>query len=231
MTLKLIVALDFSEKKNALDLVAKLDPRHCALKVGSQMFTLFGTDFVRSLIQLGFKVFLDLKFHDIPNTVAQACRACADLGVWMINVHASGGLAMMQAAKKALEPYKQHKPLLIAVTVLTSMSSDELPEIGLTTTLESQVSRLAQLAYQAGLDGVVCSAFEVAMIKENCSRNFLTITPGLRLPGDDNHDQSRIMTPSEALKLGSDFLVLGRSISQVPDPQKVLARLLQEMNN
>ena len=229
MNLKLIIALDISDQSEALALVHKLDPKRCALKVGSEMFTLFGPDFVRQLVQLGFKIFLDLKFHDIPNTVAQACRACAELGVWMINVHATGGLAMMQAAKGALEPYGEKRPLLIAVTVLTSMVAQDLPAIGLNSSVEQQVGCLAKLAYETGLDGVVCSAFEVPMIKALCSQSFLTVTPGIRLPGDKADDQSRIMSPSHALELGSDFLVIGRSITKAQQPAQVVDRLLLEL--
>jgi orotidine-5'-phosphate decarboxylase len=229
VSLKLIVALDFSRQNEAIALVEKLDPNQVALKIGSGMFTLLGTDFVSRLINRGFKIFLDLKFHDIPNTVAQACRACAELGVWMINVHACGGLAMMQAAKKALEPYS-HQPLLIAVTILTSMGPGDLPEIGLTSSVEAQVSRLATLACAAGLDGVVCSAFEVPMIKKSCGKSFLTITPGIRLLGDKADDQSRVVTPRQAIELGSDFLVVGRSVTAADEPVKVISELLLTIN-
>jgi orotidine-5'-phosphate decarboxylase len=226
VSLRLIIALDFSQQNEALALVEKLNPQQIALKIGSGMFTLLGTDFVHRLVNRGFKVFLDLKFHDIPNTVAQACRACAELGVWMINVHASGGLAMMQAAKKALEPYGTLRPLLIAVTVLTSMGEEDLPAIGLTSSVEAQVKRLASLACTAELDGVVCSAFEVPLIKTSCGQSFLTITPGIRLLGDRADDQSRVVTPLQAIELGSDFLVVGRSITAALDPVKIINELL-----
>ncbi|KTC95318.1 orotidine-5'-phosphate decarboxylase [Legionella feeleii] len=226
MALKLIVALDFSNRQDAFALVEQLEPSQCALKVGSEMFTLFGPDFVRDLVKKGFKIFLDLKFHDIPNTVARACQACAELGVWMINVHASGGLAMMQTAVKALEPYGDNRPLLIAVTILTSMATENLPEVGIEPSVDTQVKRLAKLALQAGLDGVVCSAFEVPMIKNTCGQSFLTITPGIRLPGDKLNDQSRVMTPVQAVENGSDFLVLGRSITTAPKPANVVHELL-----
>lgn len=230
MSLKLIVALDFAIQRDALNLVEKLNPNQCALKVGSEMFTLFGTDFVRNLVKMRFKVFLDLKFHDIPNTVANACKACAELGVWMINVHASGGLKMMQAAKKAIEPYGEKRPLLIAVTLLTSMGANDLPAIGFNASLDEQVNRLANLAHEAALDGVVCSAFEVPMIKKSCGPAFLAITPGIRLPGDQANDQTRIMTPAQALELGSDFLVVGRSITSAPAPATVLQDILSTFN-
>ncbi|KTD36207.1 orotidine 5`-phosphate decarboxylase [Legionella nautarum] len=230
MGLKLIVALDFANQRDALNLVEKLNPDQCAIKVGSEMFTLFGADFVRNLVDKGFKIFLDLKFHDIPNTVAHACKACAELGVWMINVHASGGLKMMQAAKKAIEPYGEKRPLLIAVTLLTSMGANDLPAIGCNASLDEQVKRLANLAHEAELDGVVCSAFEVPMIKKAFGPTFLTITPGIRLPGDQANDQTRIMTPAQALELGSDFLVVGRSITSAPEPTTVVQDLLSTIN-
>lgn len=230
MSLKLIVALDFANQRDALNLVEKLNPNQCALKVGSEMFTLFGTDFVRNLSKMGFKIFLDLKFHDIPNTVANSCKACAELEVWMINVHASGGLKMMQAAKKAIEPYGASRPLLIAVTLLTSMGANELPAIGFNASLDEQVNRLAKLAHEAELDGVVCSAYEVPMIKNSCGQSFLTITPGIRLPGDKTNDQTRIMSPVQALELGSDFLVVGRSITSAPEPAEVVQGLLSTFN-
>ncbi|MDI9818774.1 MULTISPECIES: orotidine-5'-phosphate decarboxylase [unclassified Legionella] len=229
MNTKLIIALDFANQNEALALVSKLDPEQCALKIGSEMFTLFGADFVRLLIKKGFKIFLDLKFHDIPNTVAQACRACAELGAWMINVHASGGLAMMQAAREALIPYGEKRPLLTAVTVLTSMSESELPAVGLNVPLEVQVKKLARLAYQANLDGVVCSAFEVSLIKSSCKPSFLTVTPGIRLADDKKDDQSRVMTPLEASQSGSDFLVIGRPITRAPEPAKVVQQILQSI--
>ncbi|WP_028387607.1 orotidine-5'-phosphate decarboxylase [Legionella fairfieldensis] len=226
MSLKLIVALDFSNQNEALVLVDQLNPNQCALKIGSEMFTLFGVDWVRCLIKKGFKIFLDLKFHDIPNTVAHACCACAELGVWMINVHALGGLAMMEAAKKALEPYGNNRPLLIAVTVLTSMTEDAFPAIGLNSSMENQVRKLAMLAHKAGLDGVVCSALEAPLIKKACGQSFLTVTPGIRLSGDAKDDQARVVTPERAAQLGSDFLVIGRSITRAKEPGKVIQEFL-----
>ncbi len=231
MNLKLIIALDFADQNEALSLVDQLDPTQCALKVGSEMFSLFGNVFVRRLVTRGFKVFLDLKFHDIPNTVAQACRACAELEVWMINVQASGGLAMMQAARKAIEPFGDKRPLLIAVTLLTSMGAEDLPSIGIHCSVEEQVNRLAKLALAAGLDGVVCSAYEVPMIKKICGKDFLTITPGIRLLNDEKNDQTRVMTPSQAAKLGSDFLVVGRSITAAAEPGKVVQDIFAMIGN
>lgn len=229
MTPNLIVALDFPNRTQAMTLVQQLDPSLCCLKVGSEMFTALGPDFIQDLAGRGYKIFLDLKFHDIPNTVAQACMSAAKLGVWMINVHASGGLAMMKAAVAALDSCEESRPLLIAVTVLTSMDSSELPAIGVEHSAEQQVSRLAMLAKQAGLDGVVCSAHEVPLVKQQCGEEFLTVTPGIRLPGDALDDQSRVMTPEQAVKLGSDYLVIGRPITRAPDPAKTVQSILNSL--
>lgn len=226
MTPKLIVALDFSDHKAAMTLVDQLDPKQCALKVGSEMFTLFGPDFVKTLVAKQFKVFLDLKFHDIPNTVARACKASADLGVWMLNVHASGGLSMMLAAREALVSYGYSRPLLIAVTVLTSMNAVELLASGIQQPLEQRVCALASLAKEASLDGVVSSAHEVPAIKAACGQNFITVTPGIRLSSDNQDDQARIITPERAIKAGSDYLVVGRPITQANKPAHVVRDLL-----
>lgn len=230
MKSKIIVALDFSNQNDALNLIKTIDPSLCALKIGSEMFTLFGVDFVRHLVSQHYKLFLDLKFHDIPNTVAQACRAAAQLGVWMINVHASGGLKMMQAAKDALTPYGENRPLLIGVTLLTSLDAQELNDIGINASLEEQLGRLASLAKQAGLDGVVCSAHEVPLVKSLCGNHFLTITPGIRLPNDNPDDQVRIMTPEQAIKQGSDYLVIGRPITRAQDPALVINHIIDSLS-
>ncbi len=222
MSSALIVALDFSKIHPALCLVDQLSPELCALKVGSEMFTLFGPEFVRQLIQRGFKVFLDLKFHDIPNTVASACKAAADLGVWMMNVHAAGGPEMMTAAQNALLSYGNQKPLLIAVTVLTSMNQNQLIKTGIEKPLVEQVNHLTQLAADSGLDGVVCSAFEARDVKLAQGANFLTVTPGIRLADSDAHDQIRVMTPEQASRAGSDYLVMGRAITQAKQPMRVI---------
>lgn len=226
MDFKLILALDFSDKNKALALVDQISPRQCGLKVGSEMFTLFGPGFVHSLVGRGFKVFLDLKFHDIPTTVAQACRACAELGVWMINVHAVGGMAMMQAAREALNPYGENRPLLIAVTALTSMQDADLAAIGFANSLPDYVEKMAKLAYQSELDGIVCSALEVSRIKSTYGSAFLTITPGIRRINEETHDQARVLSPFQAIKTGSDFLVIGRAITQAADPLKVLHEIV-----
>lgn len=230
MASKLIVALDYHNQRDALHLVEQLDPMNCALKVGSELFTLLGASFVTRLIERQFKVFLDLKFHDIPNTVANACKAAADMGVWMVNVHASGGFNMMAAAKKALDDYGQNKPLLIAVTVLTSFTEDDLVQTGINTPLMEQVKNLAYLARDAGLDGVVSSAHEVKLIKQICGTEFVTVTPGIRLAADGTKDdQSRVMTPVEAVQEGSDFLVIGRPITRAVNPGEVVRTILDEL--
>ncbi|WP_131781652.1 orotidine-5'-phosphate decarboxylase [Legionella gresilensis] len=229
MNPRIIVALDFSKQNDALNLINELNPKECALKIGSEMFTLFGPDFVRTLVNKKYNVFLDLKFHDIPNTVAHACKAAAELGVWMINVHTSGGFKMMQAAREALIPFGPHKPLLIGVTVLTSMASEELSTIGINSSLEEQISHLTKLAKQADLDGVVCSAHEVQLVKALCGASFLSVTPGIRLSTDNADDQVRIMSPKEALDLGSDYLVIGRPITRAKNPQLAINKIIDSL--
>ncbi|MEL4437972.1 orotidine-5'-phosphate decarboxylase [Shewanella algae] len=224
----IVVALDFDNKFKALQLIDKLDPSMCRLKVGKEMFTLFGPQLVKEIHDRGFDLFLDLKFHDIPNTVAKAVTAAAEMGVWMVNVHASGGLAMMEAARRALLPYGDNAPLLIAVTVLTSMSDDELKLIGVEGSAEDQVRRLARLTQKAGLDGVVCSARESSMLKAELGADFKLVTPGIRPAGSDAGDQKRIMTPAEAMAAGSDYLVIGRPITQA-DPLATLQAIHQSL--
>ncbi|MGC1182203.1 orotidine-5'-phosphate decarboxylase [Legionella sp.] len=231
MSSQLIVALDFNCEHDALNLVDKLDPSSCALKVGSELFTLLGVHFVKQLIERQFKVFLDLKFHDIPNTVANACKAAAELGVWMMNVHASGGEKMMQSARQAIEPYGADRPLLIAVTVLTSLSQKELASIGINATLVEYVKKLALLAKDSGLDGVVSSAHEVKAIKYECGNQFITVTPGIRLTTDVKNDQTRVMTPQEAIGEGSDYLVVGRPITQSVNPSMVVLEILKSITS
>ncbi|WP_319783922.1 orotidine-5'-phosphate decarboxylase [Oceanisphaera sp. IT1-181] len=227
---KILIALDYADQSSALALVAQLDPAYCRLKVGKEMFTLFGPEFVRTLVQSGFDVFLDLKFHDIPNTVAKAVAAAAELGVWMVNVHASGGARMMSAARDALLPYGDKAPLLIAVTVLTSMTDDELTQIGILRSPAEQVLALARLTRDAGLDGVVCSAQEASLLKAELGSDFKLITPGIRPAGSAAGDQHRIMTPEQALAAGSDYLVIGRPITQAADPAQVLAAINDACN-
>lgn len=219
---KIIVALDYDNKKKALSLVDQLDPKLAALKVGKEMFTLFGPKFVKKLVKKDFNVFLDLKFHDIPNTVAKACCAAADLGVWMTNVHASGGTKMMETAYKALESYGKENPLLIAVTILTSMDETNYSALGYKKSLSQQVVALANLTKNAGLDGVVCSAWEAQQLKLELGQEFRLITPGIRPADSDKGDQTRVMTPNEAIQAGSDYLVIGRPITKADNPLKAL---------
>lgn len=230
MTTKpILVALDYDNKNHALQLIDQLDPNMCRLKVGKEMFTLFGPQLVKDIHDRGFDLFLDLKFHDIPNTVAKAVAAAAELGVWMTNVHASGGLAMMEAAKKALLPYGHDAPMLIAVTVLTSMSDEDLKLIGIDVPAFEHVQRLAKLTKQAGLDGVVCSAQEASVLKSLLGQDFKLITPGIRPVGSDVGDQHRVMTPPQALAAGSDYLVIGRPITKAADPLAALQAIHQSL--
>ncbi|MCE7535098.1 orotidine-5'-phosphate decarboxylase [Aliivibrio fischeri] len=219
---KVIVALDYDNQADALTFVDKIDPSSCRLKVGKEMFTLFGPEFVKELHKRGFSVFLDLKFHDIPNTCSKAVRAAAEMGVWMVNVHASGGERMMSASREILEPYGSDRPLLIGVTVLTSMEQQDLAGIGLDIAPQEQVKRLAVLTKNSGLDGVVCSAQEASMLKADLGKEFQLVTPGIRPAGADVGDQKRIMTPVDAITAGSDYLVIGRPITQAENPSQVL---------
>ncbi|MDA0148001.1 orotidine-5'-phosphate decarboxylase [Vibrio sp. LaRot3] len=222
---KVIVALDYDNQADALAFVDRIDPTSCRLKVGKEMFTLFGPNFVKELHKRGFSVFLDLKFHDIPNTCSKAVRAAAELGVWMVNVHASGGERMMTASREILEPYGKDRPLLIGVTVLTSMEQSDLAGIGLDIAPKDQVIRLASLTKNSGLDGVVCSAHEASMLNTELGKEFKLITPGIRPAGSEQGDQRRIMTPVEAIQAGSDYLVIGRPITQAANPAEVLAQI------
>ncbi|MBS6050361.1 orotidine-5'-phosphate decarboxylase [Haemophilus haemolyticus] len=222
MTSKIIVALDYEKESDALALVDQIDPNLCRLKVGKEMFTTLGINFVKQLHQRNFDVFLDLKYHDIPNTVARAVRSAADLGVWMVDLHASGGLRMMEEAKRILEPYGKDAPLLIAVTVLTSMEDLDLLQIGINASPMEQVLRLAHLTQRAGLDGVVCSPQEVEILRNACGEEFKLVTPGIRPTGADFGDQRRVMTPTAAIRAGSDYLVIGRPITKADNPVEVL---------
>lgn len=217
-----VVALDYHERDKATAFVDKIDPRDCRLKVGKEMFTLFGPQLVRDLQQRGFDVFLDLKFHDIPNTTARAVAAAADPGVWMVNVHASGGARMMAAARDALAPFGKDAPLLIAVTVLTSMETSDLRDLGVTLSPAEHAERLARLTQQCGLDGVVCSAQEAVRFKQALGAAFKLVTPGIRPAGSEAGDQRRIMTPEQALSAGVDYMVIGRPVTQSVDPAQTL---------
>lgn len=221
---RIVVALDAPGPSQALALAARLDPALCRVKVGKELFVAAGPAVVESLQRAGFEVFLDLKFHDIPNTVAGACRAAAALGVWMVNVHASGGPAMMAAAREAVDG-AAHRPLLIGVTVLTSLSDAELAAIGWTGGAADNVARLAALARASGLDGVVCSAQEAAQMRAAHGAGFVSVTPGIRLPGGDAGDQSRVVTPVDAVRAGAHYLVIGRPVTQAKDPAATLAAI------
>ena len=231
---KIIVALDYADEASALKLVNQLEPSLCKLKVGKELFTAAGPQFVEQLIAKDFKVFLDLKFHDIPNTVAKACEAASNLGVWMLNVHASGGSAMMQAALEGVNK-STHSPYLIAVTVLTSMNQASLNEIGIENSVEDQVLKLAKLTQTSGLHGVVCSAQEAQMLRSQLGKAFCLVTPGIRLAQGNNKvnqdDQTRVVTPQDALKSGASYLVIGRPITQTPYPLQALETILHSITN
>ncbi len=225
---KIIVALDYPEAAPALDLVARLEPSLCRLKVGKELFTATGPQLVEQFMLRGFEIFLDLKFHDIPNTAAQACKAAAVLGVWMVNVHALGGRKMMEAAHEAVAQAAR-PPKLVAVTVLTSMAQDDLAEIGIAATPAEMVLRLATLARASGLDGVVCSAQEAALLRQHCGREFCLVTPGIRPADAAADDQSRIMTPRAALENGANYLVIGRPVTRAADPLRVLQDISKQI--
>jgi orotidine-5'-phosphate decarboxylase len=226
----IIVALDYPTPAEALALARRLSSSLCQVKVGKELFTAGGPQVVEDLMALGFDVFVDLKYHDIPNTVAGACRAATKLGAWMINVHAAGGRRMLEAAVDAVTKNTlpgREKPILIAVTMLTSMGPDELPEIGLEADTNAVVSRYAALSHAAGMDGVVCSAQEAGWLKPRFGAAFQLITPGIRLADDAKGDQTRVVTPVDAVKLGSDYLVIGRSVTGAKDP----VATLESINN
>lgn len=224
-TSPIVVALDFPDMKQALSMAEQLDPSLCRVKVGKELYTATGPAILEELHKRNYEVFLDLKFHDIPNTCAKAVRVAADLGVWMVNVHASGGQRMMEAARNELEK-KSHKPLLIGVTVLTSMEQSDLASIGLDVEPMAQVERLAKLTQLSGLDGVVCSAREVRLIRDVCGPDFLTVTPGIRPEGSDIGDQKRVMTPKQAVEAGVDYMVIGRPITQGDNPDSQLSGIV-----
>ncbi len=225
---KIIIALDYPDAAPALALAERLQPALCRLKVGKELFTASGPALLEQLMQRGFEIFLDLKFHDIPNTAAQACKAAAGLGVWMVNVHALGGRKMMEAAREAIAN-SAHQPKLIAVTVLTSMAQEDLADIGIGATPAEMVLRLARLARDSGLDGVVCSAQEAALLRKQCGDDFCLVTPGIRPEQAGLDDQSRVMTPLAALQAGASYLVIGRPITRAADPLQALLDINQEI--
>ncbi|MBJ7536609.1 orotidine-5'-phosphate decarboxylase [Marinomonas transparens] len=220
----IVVALDFPTMAQSIDMAKRLDPSQCRVKVGKELFTTAGPAILDELHELGFEIFLDLKFHDIPNTVAKAVSVAAKSGVWMVNVHASGGRRMMETSANALQALPDQNTLLIAVTVLTSMDQSDLIEIGIDLTPEQQVRRLATLAKSSGMDGVVCSAQESSMLSSELGKDFVLVTPGIRPVGSDQGDQKRIMTPAQAMAAGSHYLVMGRPITQATDPIGVLTQ-------
>lgn len=224
----IVVALDYPTQAQALAMAKQLNPTQCRMKVGKELFTSAGPQVVEALHKLGFEVFLDLKFHDIPNTCAKACAAAAELGVWMVNVHASGGRRMMEAARNEIDK-ASHQPLLIGVTVLTSMEQADLAELGLNISPIEQVERLAKLTQSSGLDGVVCSAKEVELISKVCGKDFLTVTPGIRPAGAEQGDQRRILTPAQAKAAGVHYMVIGRPITQAADPALACADIIKEL--
>ncbi|MCC7546143.1 MAG: orotidine-5'-phosphate decarboxylase [Burkholderiales bacterium] len=225
---RVVVALDFPSAGEALALVDRLAPGRCRLKVGKELFTRAGPRLVRDLAARGFDVFLDLKYHDIPNTVSQACAAATDLGVWMLNVHALGGRRMMERARAAVEG-SGRRPLLIAVTVLTSHCAADLAEIGLPDDPQALAVRLASLAQNAGMDGVVCSAQEAAVMRQRLGAGFLLVTPGIRSAADAADDQRRVATPGMAIGQGASYLVVGRPITRAVDPLAALEAINQEI--
>lgn len=226
---RIIVALDMDDRQQVMQLVEQLDPQQCRLKIGKELFTLYGPDLVRQVQDKGFEVFLDLKFHDIPNTVYKAVRAACELKVWMLTIHASGGADMMRAASRAVAE-SEHKPLLVAVTVLTSMGDLDLAIQGIQRSTEEQVLRLASLAQGCGVAGVVCSAAETVELRKLLSENFLLVTPGIRPAGDAVQDQKRVVTPAQAIVSGSSYLVIGRPITQARRPVEKLMQIQQEIS-
>jgi orotidine-5'-phosphate decarboxylase len=229
---RLVIALDHSNEEEALNFLNQLDPNLCRVKIGSILFTHYGPSLLEKIMRKGFSIFLDLKFHDIPQTVAGACRSSAELGVWMLNVHVSGGLAMMNAAREALQAFPQaRRPLLIGVTVLTSLTENDLSAIGFRLSAAETVLNMAHLAKRGGLDGIVCSAQEAGLIRRELGPQFLLVTPGIRLAGDASEDQKRIATPEVALAAGADYLVIGRSFTKSPHPRRLLEALSATVNS
>ena len=221
---RIIVALDFDDADNAIAFCKKLDPMLCRVKVGLELYLTAGEAIIARLHDMGFAIFLDLKFHDIPNTVAQACKRAAALGVWMVNIHALGGRKMMEMAREAIES-ETNRPLLIGVTILTSMSDEALHQVGVNDTAELAVSRLASLAQHSGLDGVVCSPREVKNLRTQFDEDFVLVTPGIRMSSEQQHDQVRVLGPKEAIEQGSSYLVIGRPITRAEDPGKKLEEI------
>lgn len=228
---RIVVAMDFDNAEQCIAMAKRLSPQDCRLKVGKELFTACGPYIVEQLMTLGFEVFLDLKFHDIPNTTAKAVKAAAELGVWMVNVHASGGERMMLAARDILEQHSGQRPLLIAVTVLTSMEASDLVGVGIDRSPEEQVMKLAQLTQRCGLDGIVCSAQEASLLRTTFGSDFCLVTPGIRLESSPADDQRRTLTPSAAMAAGSSYLVIGRPITQSADPVTTCRSIIQTLKH
>lgn len=226
---RIIVAMDFDNADQCLAMAKRLSPLDCRLKVGKELFTACGPKIVEQLMGLGFEIFLDLKFHDIPNTTSKAVNAAAELGVWMVNVHASGGERMMATTREVLERRTGRSPLLIAVTVLTSMEARDLSGIGIECTVEEQVMKLARLVHNCGLDGIVCSAQEASLMRTEFGSKFCLVTPGIRLNASPSDDQRRTLSPSAAIAAGSSYLVIGRPITQSPDPADTCKSIIQTL--
>ncbi len=227
---KVIVALDYNSAASAQQFVDSVSPALCKLKVGKELFTQSGPEFVSGLVDQGFDVFLDLKYHDIPNTVAKAVKVAADMGVWMTDVHASGGRRMMEGAREVLDQSNSNM-LLIAVTVLTSFGEEDLAEIGIQCSPEEQVLRLASLAQSSGMDGVVCSAMEAKGLRQALGDAFTLVTPGIRPMSAAGDDQRRVVTPADAIANGSSYLVIGRPITQATDPVATLLAINSEISS
>jgi len=227
---RIIVALDYRDIESVRSLVHQLNPQQCRLKVGPILFTRYGPALIQELIQLGFSIFLDLKFHDIPNTVANACYQAAELGVWMISLHISGGWEMLSQARKILEPFGKHRPLLVGISVLTSLNETDLQQIGYANSLPETVTNLALLAQKAQLDGVVCSPHEVGPLRKLLNSTLILVTPGIRWEEGNSHDQKRMMSPRAAIEAGSDYLVIGRAITEAKDPMTVLQQAIHTIS-
>lgn len=226
----IIVALDYDTQEEALAMAHQLDPITCRLKVATTLFTRYGPAIIDALQSLGFDVFLDLKFHDIPQQVLGACRQAARMNVWMLTIHCAGGKAMMAAAREGVEQGStSRRPLLVGVTVLTSLSSEDLSQVGITHNIIETVEKMANLAEFVGVDGIVSSAAEVKVIREKVSSNFLCVTPGIRLADDAVDDQKRVMTPEKAIKMGSDYLVIGRSVTRSEHPAQIVQTVLSSI--
>ena len=226
---KLFIAIDQNDISKAKELIQKLAPEMCGIKVGKELFTACGPEIIQWIQEKGFKVFLDLKYHDIPNTVEKACFVASKMGVSILNVHALGGIDMMLAAKEGVDK-SNNNPYLIAVTLLTSMDSNGLKDIGFTSTVNKKILNLAKIASQAKMDGIVCSAKDIINIKSELPESFLYVTPGIRLSSSTKDDQKRISTPLEAVKMGSNILVIGRPITQAKNPEAVLNEIMNEIS-